>query len=199
MMLGRIDEVDGDYVATRFVGLLLPTDCMYIAQAGTRTTRGSGGDSSVRIKKDWRSVALGCVRLWGPILAVGIPVLHVAPAGVSWGVSVALLVLFVASFSYGRLPDDEKARLRLLGTVTGLRVDPNRLLQSTRDVKRELLGQLMVRAGIPVTPDGILSVLDDIPVPAMPLVYGYARYAGDDDAWRECASTVYARYLLSET
>jgi hypothetical protein len=49
-----------------------------------------------------------------------------------------------------------------------------------------------------MTAEGILSVIDEIPLPAMPLVYGYCRYAGDDETWRTVAAQVYQRHLESE-
>jgi hypothetical protein len=164
-----------------------------------RTTTSTG--DGVRIKRDWRSVGLGYARIWLPFIAVAIPAVRMVSSGLSilpLAVSGLMLVAFAATFGSGRLPEQEKARLRLLGTVTGLKLDPTRLLPAMRDVKRELLGQLMKRAGIPIAPDEILSVLEDIPIPAMPLVYGYARYASDDKVWRDCADAVYARYLLAE-
>ena len=77
-------------------------------------------------------------------------------------------------------------------------IDPSRLEAHTREIKRDLLGGLMEKGGIPVLPPEILSVLDDIPVPALPLVYGYARYSGDDDEWRDCAERLYAKYQQNE-
>ena len=49
-----------------------------------------------------------------------------------------------------------------------------------------------------MTADGILSVLDEIPGPAMPLVYGFCRYAGDDEEWQTCAAHVYQRHVENE-
>jgi hypothetical protein len=200
MMLGRIAEVDGDYIATDFLAGIVPTACVYVPQPGVRSTR-TAGDVRVRIQLDWSSVLLGYARLWLPILAVAGPAIgvargHAAPG--TWVLSALLAVIALSSFRLGRLPESEKAQLRVLGTVAGLRIDPARLQPAARDSKRDLLGQLMMRAGIPMTPDGVLSVLDDIPVPAMPLVFGYARYAGDTPEWRECAALVYARYDSAE-
>jgi hypothetical protein len=200
MMLGRIAEVDGDYIATEFFAGILPTACMYVPQAGVRSTK-TAGNGRVRIQIDWSSVLLGYARLWLPVFAVAAPALgvasgHLAPA--TWGLSAVLVLMALASRRVGHLSESEKAQLRVLGTVAGLRIDPARLQPATREVKRDLLGQLMTRAGIPTTPDGVLSVLDDIPIPAMPLVFGYARYAGDTPEWRECAALVYARYESAE-
>ncbi len=105
-----------------------------------------------------------------------------------------MVVVAMLTRRTGELPERGETRLRLLGTVTGLRIDPSKLLPTTREVKRESLRELMEKGGIPTTPAEILSVLDDIPMPAMPLVYGFACYAGDDPEWRECAQQVYLRH-----
>jgi hypothetical protein len=199
MMLGRIDDVDGDFVATEFVACAIPTACVYVADPGARATK--SGDGRVRILTDWRSVVLGYIRFWLPVVAISCPLYQAVTSHVltiTWFSSALAAGIAAVSFSVGRLGESEKARLRVLGTVSGLRIDPSRLRESTRLVKRDLLGQLMTRAGIPTTPEGILQVLDEIPVPAMPLVFGYACYCGDTREWRECAELVYARYELAE-
>jgi hypothetical protein len=196
MMIGRVDEVDGHFIATRFVALSIPTECMYVTRNGIpRTT--SGGSDGVRIRPEWRSVGLGYLRVWVPALAVAIPLLQLALGGVptaAWFASAASIAVSAISHRWGLLPEEEKARLRLLGTITGLRIDPEKLQSNTRDRKRDALLALMEKGGIPTTPKGILFVLDDIPQPAIPLVYSYACYAGDDLEWRGCAERVYARH-----
>lgn len=194
MILGRVDEVDGHFVATKFVAGAVPTECLYISHDGKRDAPG------VRIRPDIRSITLGYTRVWLPIVAIVAPVIQwlkdgaVAPATLV--VSIVLVAMAISAFALGRLPEPEKVRLRMLGTVTGFRLDPARLHDRTRTVKRDQLGELMEKGGIPTTPEEIVSVIDDIPVPAMPLVYGYACYAGgqDDPAWRECAALVYSRW-----
>lgn len=193
MMIGRVDEVDGHFVATRFVALVIPTECLYVTPKSGRPNRSEG----VRIRTDWRSVGLGYARVWLPCLAILLPIVIGSSArvpAVVWVLSVAMLLGSFAAQGAGRLPEKEKTRLRLLGTITGLRIDPSKLQQSTREIKRDSLGELMDKGGIPLTPDGILSVLEEIPMPAMPLVYAYVCYAGDDTAWSDCAALVYQRY-----
>jgi len=199
MMLGRVDDVDGHFVATRFVAFLVPTECVYVASPGTRATNAETNiGSGMRIQTDWRSVGLAYARVWLPALAISLLVAQLAISGhvatVTWVAIPFLLGISVLAHRMGELPPREKARLRVLGTVTGLRIDPSRLLPGTREVKRDLLGDLMAKAGIPLTPAELMSVIDDIPMPAMPLVYGYACYAGDDHEWRQCADVLYARY-----
>ncbi len=202
MIVGRVDEVDGHFVATRFVALAVPTECLYVPNkgGGARATK-SGGSEGVRIQTDWRSVGLAYARVWLPIVAVALPIaeglfdrVH-APTVL---LSLVLIGVSVLAHRSGRLSEKEKARLRVLGTVTGLRIDPSKLQPNMREVKRASLGDLMEKGGIPTTPADILSVLDDIPGPALPLVYGYACYAGDDPEWRDCAAAVYQRYELGE-
>ncbi len=199
MMLGRVDEVDGHFVATKFLALTIPVECMYVPRVVT-SSRSSATSSlgPLRVKTDWRSVGLAYARVWFPVLAIVVPLVDVLVLG---GIHVVMLLLSgalaagsVAAHRSGRLPPEEQARLRLLGTVTGLRIDPTKLQDTTRAVKRDSLGELMEKGGIPTTAEGIVSVIDDIPMPAMPLVYGYACYAGDDPEWRACAALVYTRH-----
>ncbi len=201
MMIGRVDEVDGHFVATRFVALTVPTECLYVTKKNPRSSTPGATSDGVRIQTDWRSVALGYGRVWLPVLAVALPLaegifdrVHAATVVLS----LVLLAVSVLAHRSGQLSEKEKARLRVLGTVTGLRIDPSKLQPSMREVKRASLGDLMEKGGIPLMPQEILAVLDDIPIPALPLVYGYACYAGDDPEWRECAAAVYQRYELGE-
>ena len=197
MMIGRVDEVDGHFVATRFVALAVPTECLYVSRKSPRSTIAGSTSQEVRIQTEWRSVALGYGRVWLPVLAVALPIVQAGFGKVhatTWLLSAVLLALSAYAHRLGKLPEREKARLRVLGTVTGLRIDPSKLPPSTREITREALGELMDKGGIPTTPDAIVSVLEDIPMPAMPLVYGYACYAGDSPEWRECATLVYQRY-----
>jgi hypothetical protein len=200
MMLGRVDEVDGHYVATKFFAFVIPTGCMYIPHEDPRSTKpGFGGE--VRLRMDARTVGIAYARIWFPIVAFALPVASALQGGfpaISMAVGALLVAVSIAAWRSGSLTDAEKQRLRLLGTVTGLRLAPARLQPQMRETKRESLGALMEKGGIPLTPDGILSVIDDIPVPALPLVYGYARYAGDTPDWVECANHIYARHEAFE-
>ena len=202
MIFGRVDDVDGHYVATRFVAGVVPTESVYITPSSAARSSVTAA-APLKLKLDWRSVGLGWARVWLPLLAVAQLVLLVAVAQTVPIVTVvtSLLMLGGAAFAFraGKLPDDAKARLRLLGSVTGFRVDPSRLPDQLRVTKRDSLGDLMDKGGIPMTPEGILSVIDDIPLPAMPLVYGFCCYAGDDAEWRECAEIIYLRHEAAET
>lgn len=200
MMLGRVDEVDGHYIATSFVAGTIPTASMYITSNSAARASVTSPLGPLRVKTDWRSIGLGYARTWLPILGIALALLAcftrfslfiLLAAGAAWaGAGLA--------HRAGKLPDDEKARLRLLGTVTGLRIDPTRLRDETRAVKRDSLGDLMEKGGIPMTPEGIIEVIDDIPLPAMALVYGYACYAGDEPAWRDCAELIYSRHQQAD-
>lgn len=200
MILGRIDEVDGHFVATRFLAGALPLETFYVSEVGKLTH--AGANPMIRIRTDWRSVGLGYARVWAPVLALALPIAGVAAGGAvvfaSLVVSAVLIAAAVLAHKSGRLGEEEKARLRLLGTVTGLRIDPARLEPHTREIKRDLLGGLMEKGGIPILPYEILSVLEDIPAPALPLVYGYACYSGDDGEWRDCALRLYEKHKSNE-
>jgi hypothetical protein len=199
MKLGRVDEVDGDYIATRFVGIV-PAGSVYVARNGSlRATL--GGSNELRIRTQWQSVLLGYVRTFLPLAAIALPLGELALGGVNtvtWVASACLIALSLVGHVAGRLPEREKARLQLLGTVSGIKIDPSKLEPSTRERKLASLRVLMDKGGIPLRPDEILSVLDDIPLPALPLVYAYLRYAGDEPGWRECADIVLQRHELGE-
>ena len=200
-MFGRVDEVDGHYIATNFVAATIPIASMYITSNSAARASVLSPLGPLRVKTDMRSIVLGYARTWVPALGVALPVASLASGRMIFETLIATAATFaLAFFAYraGKLPDEEKARLRLLGTVTGLRIDPTKLTDETRAVKRDSLGDLMEKGGIPMTPDGILDVIDDIPVPAMALVYGYASYAGDEPAWRDCAELIYQRYAQSD-
>lgn len=200
MILGRIDEVDGHSVATHFLAGLVPRGTVYVARPGTRSKL-PGGGAGIPIPRDPRSVLVAYGRVWLPIAALAMLAAFGARGHVPlalWPFVLGLALLSAAAWRAGQLPPDELARLRLLGTVTGLKIAPDRLTPQMREAKRDSLGDLMEKGGIPVSCEGILSVLDDIPHPALPLVYGYCRYAGDDAEWQACAAEVYQRHLEAE-
>jgi len=89
------------------------------------------------------------------------------------------------------LDEAEKKKLRILGSQTGLRIDPAKLLPATRKAKLDMLEALMTKGGLAADPEWLVQVLDEIPGPALPLVYAYARYAADDGLWAQCADAIY--------
>ena len=96
------------------------------------------------------------------------------------------------------LSEDEKYKLRLLGSQTGLRLDPSQLLPATRKAKLDMLEDLMNKGGLAPDPEWLLMVLEEIPGPALPLVYAYLRYAGDEPPWSDSAEAVLGRIDASE-
>jgi hypothetical protein len=179
MIVGRDEQVDGHYVGIRTVGLVFPAGARYV-----------GGKTETPIRSNLRATLRGLVRVWVPVLALVWPVvfgfttLSFVEAGVLIGVG-ALLHRPV------ELDEDEKKKLRLLGSQTGLRIDPSKLLPATRKAKLDMLEALMTKGGLAADPEWLVQVLDEIPGPALPLVYAYARYASDDGVWAACAETVY--------
>lgn len=179
MIVGRDEQVDGHYIGTRLVGLVIP--------AGTRYV---GGKSETPIRGGVKTTFLGVVRVWIPLLAIGWPFLR----GMTMVAFVEAAVLAGAGLLLHRpleLDEDEKKKLRILGSQTGLRIDPSKLLPATRKAKLDMLEALMTKGGLAADPEWLIQVLDEIPGPALPLVYAYARYAADDGVWAETAHTIY--------
>lgn len=198
MILGRVDEVDGSFIATNFVAGAVPTKSLYITGKGAARMSSTSALGPIEVKTDMRSIGLGYARAWLPGLAAAVLVLDVVVTHDVHVVTVLFVLVAIAgavlATRAGKLDEKEKARLRLLGTVTGLRIQPWKLTDATRATKRDSLGDLMEKGGIPITPEGIISVIDDIPMPAMALVYGFCCYAGDEPEWRECAEIIYQRH-----
>lgn len=186
MIVGRDDEVDGHAIGTRFVALVIPVGTVYV-----------GGKAPLAIRSTAGSIVLGLARIWVPLAALAWPALF------RWSVHAwieAAVLAFVAVMLHRRLelPEAEKKKLALLGSQTGLRIDPARLLPATRKAKLEMLGALIDKGGLAPDPEWLVTVLDDIPGPALPLVYAYARYAGDAPPWSECAERVYEHIQRGE-
>jgi hypothetical protein len=179
MIVGRDEQVDGHYIGTRLVGLVIPSGTRYV-----------GGKSETPIRSDARMTFLGVARVWIPLLAVVWPFI----LGMNILAFVEAAVLGAAGLLLHRpieLDEDEKKKLRLLGSQTGLRIDPSKLLPATRKAKLDMLEALMTKGGLAADADWLIQVLDEIPGPALPLVYAYARYAGDDGLWADCADAIY--------
>ncbi|MBX3196615.1 MAG: hypothetical protein KF894_00560 [Labilithrix sp.] len=151
MMLGRVDDVDGHYVATKFHGLIFPTSSMYVV--GETYSR-SGNVSTMTL------------------------------------VGLALFFAFVP----GRLSSREKGRLRLLGRVTGMRIDPKHLTVWTRGSKREFLDAELTKSGVTTTPEGILAASEAASTATLEAPYAFACYAGDGPDWRGAAARLLARH-----
>jgi hypothetical protein len=179
MIVGRDEEVDGHYIGMRLAGLVIPAGTTYV-----------GGKSETPIRSDARMTFLGVMRVWLPLLALvwpfvfGMTILAFVEAGV---LAAAGLLLHRPI----ELDESEKKKLRILGSQTGLRIDPSKLLPATRKAKLDMLEALMTKGGLAADPEWLIQVLDEIPGPALPLVYAYARYAADDGVWLDCAHAVY--------
>lgn len=179
MIVGRDEQVDGHYIGTRLVGLVFPAGARYV-----------GDKTQTPIRFSARLTFLGVVRVLVPLVAIVWPFVF----GMNVLAFVEAAVLASAGILLHRpieLDDDEKKKLRVLGSQTGLRIDPSRLLPATRKAKLDMLEALMTKGGLAADPEWLIQVLDEIPGPALPLVYAYARYAADDGVWAECANTIY--------
>ena len=186
MIVGRDDEVDGHYVGTRLLGVLIPSGARYV-----------GGKVVLPIRSSPRTFVLGLARVWLPLAAVAWPLLFggVVRAWIEAGVLAVVAALLHRPVE---LPEDDKYKRRLLGSQTGLRIDPSQLLPATRKAKLEMLEDLMNKGGLAPDPEWLVTVLDEIPGPALPLVYAYLRYAGDGPPWSDSAEAVLSRIDRSE-
>lgn len=180
MIVGHDEEVDGHYVATRMIALVIPAGTRYVT-----------GKTQLALRPSARLTLLALARVWVPILTVAWPVLF----GWELRAFIEAAVLGIVSVLLYRpvtFTDAEKRTLRILGSQTGLRVEPARLLAQTRKAKLDMLEALMGKGGLAADPEWLVTVLDEIPTPALPLVYAYARYASDAPPWSTCAERILA-------
>ena len=201
MMLGEVDRVDDHFIATKFVGLLLPVSSMYVTSvsssySGNRSTMTWSG---VPVRFNFKSAALAYPRVWLHFLAVAWPFITHWGQNVNamttkdWLPSIAMIAVGLLALIPGRLSEREKRRLRVLGSVTGLSLDPSKLQSFTRETRLQFLEDTARARGLPTTAEGCAAAAKDAPREALPLLYTLARYAGDTPAWRAAADAVLAR------
>ncbi|HZS39048.1 MAG TPA: hypothetical protein VFF06_19590 [Polyangia bacterium] len=201
MMLGVIDEVDGHFVATKFLALLLPTGSMYVTK---QTFSRSGNVSSmswegVPIPFQWKSAALAYPRVWLWFLGVAWPFLTHWGENVSrvpssaYYTSLGMFAAALLALIPGRPSAREKNRLRALGVATGMRLDPKRLYPATREVARGELEDELKQASLPTTPKECAAA-GALPRELVARVYAFACYSAacasgaEADEWRAAAA-----------
>jgi hypothetical protein len=154
----------------------------------------------VPVRLDWKSVALAYPRVWLWFLAFAWPFLTHWGENVNripsstWLTCGGLIVLALLFHLPGRLSSREKDRLRVLGSVTGMRVDPSKLMPWTRTSKQELLEAELAMSGVDTTPEGIVAASAGAPREALAALYAFACYSGDDREWRDVAAQVLERH-----
>jgi hypothetical protein len=201
MMLGEVDKVDDHYIATKFVGLVIPVSSMYVtsyssSRHGNVTTMRWGG---VPIRFNWKSAALAYPRVWLWFLAAAWPFLTHWGENVdtmtssTWLTMAGLAVAAVLFHLPGRLSAREKRRLMVLGGQTGLRIDPTKLDPIMRAMRRDVLEANAKQEGLPTTPAECAAAAKDTPSASLGLLYALTRYSGDDPEWRAASNAVLAR------
>lgn len=201
MMLGEVDNVDGHYIATKFYGLCIPSSSMYVtsyssSRSGNRTTMTWGG---VPVKLNWKSILLTYPRVWLWFVFFGYPfVTHYGQNLDSLTTfdkvaEVLFVVVAIGAHFVGRLSKAEKARLRILGKVTGMRMDPKKLTKWTREEKREFWEKELGKLGVPTTPDGLRAFAASAPPDVLGVLYTFACYSGDGPDWRGVAAEILPR------
>ncbi len=192
MMLGVIQSVDGHFVATKMFAFLIPSGSMYVtsmnvSRYGNRTTISYQG---IPIRTQWLSVVLGILRVWPWFLGFAWPFLlawgknvNAVPSSVYYA-ALGWFALALLALIPGRLSKSQKELRRRLGEVTGMKLDPSLLLPGTRETTRYDLERRMKEASLPLTAPECAKAAAELPVDVLPLLYAYARYAGDGPDWR---------------
>jgi hypothetical protein len=202
MLLGEVDRVDDHFVATKFHALLLPAGSMYVMhqdasrQHNVTTLTASG----VNIQFHWKSAVLGIARVWPWFLAAAWPfAFHYgqsvsAVSNSTWATMTGFVFVALLAHWPGRLSEAEKHRLRILGRISGLRIDPAKLQPISRIFQRDNLEAKLATLGVRVDPEGVLAAANGASPDALDVLYTYACYAGDSREWREVANKILTRY-----
>jgi hypothetical protein len=202
MVVGTVDEVEGHYVATVFVGFggpWFPLRSMYVHSvqydrvAGGSRVRYQGSD----LPLVWPSVLLGYARVWLGWLSFAMPWITMYGQAFEfdlsrweWQVCLATLIAWIATFVPGRLSAQKKKELAVIGRATGAYLDPARLDRLARLGRRSLMEPVLKAAG--VAPDAAAagrSLVARADGKLLEILYAYARYAQlDEPAWAPVAA-----------
>jgi hypothetical protein len=93
----------------------------------------------------------------------------------------------------GRLSAAEKERLRILGRITGMHIDPSKLLPVSRAIQRDKIEEQLNELGIAAEPASLLSACASASPQLLDALYTDARYAGDSAEWRAIAAKILRR------
>jgi hypothetical protein len=206
-LIGRTDAVGKQYVGTRFfafVGPILPLKTMFIVsesfqQSGRSSTHSYQG---VGLKLYWKSVLLGYLRVWTPILALAWPFLTMWGQAVrfewkqEWIVPLVLLAAWIPMLIFpGRLSAAKQAQLKVIAEHAGLAVDPRRLGRFERDNTTEDLAERLKARNLPIDPQGTRRAAAGASREDVGLMYAHARYVGDEE-WRNVAEELWVKLAI---
>jgi hypothetical protein len=199
MLLGEVDRVDDHYIATKFLGLLIPVSSMYVTSSSS-SRRGNVSTLSwegVPVRFNVKSALLAYPRVWLWFLAAAWPFLthygenvNDVPASTYWTMGGMVATALFFAFVPGRLSAREKARLRVLGRVTGLKLDPSKLVGWTRVAKLDFLRDQLEKAGVASSPEAVLAAAQGAPAEVLDVLYTFACYSGDGRDWRDTAARI---------
>jgi len=209
-LVGTTDNVDGKYIGTRFfalVGPLLPLSSILVTsesfeRSGNRSTHRYEG---FPLPLYWKSVLLGYLNVWLPILALAWPFLAHYGERVEFtlrqfGPTLALFAAWIVVLALpGRLSKVQKEQLRAMARYAGLPVDPRRLDRMSREGTREQLAAKLEAAGLPTTPEGCARAVPGASADEAGIFYTFARYAGAprDLEWRRVADAAWERFATA--
>jgi len=223
MMLGEVDSCEEHFIGTHFVsfvGPLFPTYSMYVTEQHFSYENGVSAQSwsGVQLPIYWKSVFLGYLRVWLMFLVFA------APFYLMWGetadfdrpewlVSLGFFVLWIATFFFGRLSNEEKQKRRIWGSVVGLMLEPARLGDMDRRNRIFKLAELLEKVGFSRSAqDPELFVRDILETVGEPkeiaheesgkwelfcLAYTYASYqAVKQKDWQTAAEELWSSYSI---
>lgn len=196
MMLGKVDEVDGTYIATNYLSLsiiaLIPLSSMWVTgvrgetRGRTHTTTYSG----IELPIDWRSAAVGFARYWSLMgfawVAMDIvlsSIRHNSPI-VEHPLEYTVLcgVTALAAYPVGRLSLKEQHLRRMLAEVTGIPVMPMKLPHGIVSEVSWKLEQRLKLVELPKEVKALETLLPTLKGADLVLIWAWAEYKRAEDS-----------------
>lgn len=207
-VIGTVDEVDGHYVATVFLGPgvpLFPVRSMYVHSM--QISRVPGGTSIRYQGRDlplvWSSVVLGYLRVWLALVAFAMPFVLMWGQSVDFGnwtrweclVTYATALVWLLTFLPGRPSALAKRQLRVLGQATGAYFDPRRDHMLGRKGVCAMLEPSLRALGMEPDVASLRSGLGrKADARTLGMIYAFARYAAPDEPeYRPLVDETWAR------
>jgi len=181
IILGRVDKVGKQSIRTKFFILgfpLFPIKSFYFLSDLDNVSQ------AIPIRMNGKSVAAGYLRILAPFLTIMMLVFVYTNRDFLF-LSLGLLgvALFLSTYLFGILSDEEKERRQLLIEATGIGADPKVLYE---DMSAEILSKLENKWNeSDAAPSHrnwrhVLS-LSGMETHLYPLLYSLTRYAGEED------------------
>jgi hypothetical protein len=180
-LLGKVDKINNESIQTKFIILgmpLFPIGSFYCLEDPFP------GSRLIRIQLNLKSVVLAYLRWWISVPSITLIIIGFAGEQyIYWVIGTVGIAIFLVTFLFGRLSNDEKERRQLLISVVGLGADPKILPQKMRQSILAKLEEKWGQSNVISLHENWRSVysLSSTETHLYPLIYCLALYAQETE------------------